>query len=112
MNKDTTAALQISALISLMITSIINTIIVIGKEESTDFKNFFVGITGHHWTGHGVVIFILFVVLMVVGYFLVQKDIIKKDLDIYKLAWITIVIVAASELAIFLFMYGIAMSAA
>ena len=88
MDDEMVKTMQISALFSMMITAIANTIITIGKESSDSFKNF-VGITGHYWTGHGVVILVLFILFMVIGFFLVKKDIIKKYIDIYKLAWIT-----------------------
>ncbi len=95
MDEETIKFTQISALFSLILISIANTLITIGKELSEDFKNFFVAITGHHWTGHGVVILILFIVFMALGFVLVKRDIIlKKDMDIYKLALIAIIIMA------------------
>ncbi len=92
--------IQISALFSLLLVSIANTCITIGKELSEDFKGFFVAITGHHWTGHGVVILILFILFMLIGYLLVEKDVISKDIDIYKLALITIIIMIIVDVMI------------
>ncbi|MHA1770071.1 MAG: hypothetical protein ACTSYL_04165 [Candidatus Thorarchaeota archaeon] len=101
MNEETAKTIQISALFSLIFVSIANTIITIGKESSAEFKAIFIAITGHHWTGQGVVILILFFAFMALGYVLVNHGTIKKDIDLYKLALITIIIMAIADAAIF-----------
>ncbi|GEM_PF-642336 len=90
--------MQISSLFSVMIISILNAIITYGKEVSSDFKGFFTAITGHHWTGHGVVILILFIVFFFLGTYLYKSNmLLKKDMDTYKFALITVIVLLLSD---------------
>ena len=93
--------MQISALFSVIIISILNALITYGKEVSSDFKDFFTSITGHHWTGHGVVILILFLVFFFIGTYLVKSNsVLRKDMDVYKFTLWTVVILLLSDLFI------------
>ncbi len=96
---------ELSSLISLAIISVLNFLIVVGKEYSSDFKGFFTAITGHHWSGHGVVILILFVLFTVIAYYMLQNEILfKKDMDLYKLTmWTMIILLICSFLIYFMF---------
>ncbi|MCF2137006.1 MAG: hypothetical protein K9W43_07135 [Candidatus Thorarchaeota archaeon] len=105
MDDETAKATQISALFSLMLVSIANTIITIGKESSEEFKGVFIAITGHHWTGHGIVVLILFFAFMALGYVLVKRGTLRQDIDLYKLALTTIIVMAIADFAIFLYLF-------
>lgn len=93
-------SLSVSMMLSLILVSIINAAITIGKEISADFKGFFVLIAGHHWVGHGIVIMLLFIVFGVLGYFLIKGGTIKLDMNLYKLALITMVIMVLTDIVI------------
>lgn len=57
-------ALSLSMLTSAVITTLVNGILTIIK-ETTPLKDYFKAVFGHHWTGHGVVLFIIFLILSI-----------------------------------------------
>ncbi len=49
--------------LSAAVASIFNTLLVIFKELTPPFKNGMASALGHHWTTHGVMVIVLFIVL-------------------------------------------------
>jgi uncharacterized Tic20 family protein len=49
--------------LSAAVLSILNTLLVIFKELTPSFKAGMAGAMGHHWTTHGVMVIVLFIVL-------------------------------------------------
>ena len=49
--------------LSLVVTTLLNAVILVVKEISTNVMNAMKAALGHHWTTHGVILIVVFVVL-------------------------------------------------
>jgi hypothetical protein len=63
------------AILSMIVNSLLLPILVYAKEENLGgFKTFLVNLTGHHWTAHGILTIVLFVVFWMLFYFIDGED--------------------------------------
>ena len=102
MEERNVQVMEVSALWSVMLISIISMAITLGKELNADFKGLFTSLTGHHWTGHGIVIMLLFFVFLIVGYFILHRRS-TKVYDIYRVTIYTIVVITVTSFVILIY---------
>jgi uncharacterized membrane protein YdcZ (DUF606 family) len=61
--------------VSYLIASILNGMLVVGKDSYAPLKSWMKSLTGHHWISHGIFIIVVFIVL---GYIFSKTDLNKK----------------------------------
>ena len=89
--------------LSAAVVSIFNTLLVIFKELTPPFKNGMASAMGHHWTTHGVMVIVLFIVLGFVFTGIVKADSWGAEKLGNTLLWS--VIIAGGALAAFYLMH-------
>lgn len=89
--KDRIAAFYLAAIITVVVIGSM----IIYHEESSDFKEFLISLTGHHWVTKSVFAILMFPILSGLFYYLFSSEKIKKKLktdDVWLWTLFTVVI--------------------
>jgi heme/copper-type cytochrome/quinol oxidase subunit 4 len=103
------AAFYLAAIITVVV---IGSMIII-HEESTEFKDFLINLTGHHWVTKSVFAIVIFLALSIVFYFMFRSEKLRKALRTDNVwLWsvftviITVIFILGSLLIYILYFYG------
>ena len=95
------------AILSMIVNSLLLPILVIAKEKNMGgFKDFLVSLTGHHWTAHGLLTILLFIVFLIIFYFIDgEEGKITGLMSIKNWTIVLIIFIFISVLGVYGFMY-------
>jgi hypothetical protein len=74
--KERIAAFYLAAIITIVVTGSM----IIIHEESTEFKDFLINLTGHHWITKSIFAIVIFLILSIVFYFIFRSEKLRKAL--------------------------------